>query len=149
MPELNPRRIMLLRVFGTIISAVILIAAFPPHDLMWCAPIAVAIATLSWHGASTRAGFLLGLLFGVFFFLPHIAWMRVVGDDAWVLLSCLFIPAFGLLGAGVAITSRLRFWPIAVPLLWIATEAVRSRFPFDGFPWGRLAFSQSSSQLAS
>ena len=148
MPELNPRRVMLLRVLGTIVSAVILIAAFPPHDLMWCAPIAVAVATLSWHGASTRAGFLLGLLFGVFFFLPHIAWMRVVGDDAWVLLGCLFIPAFGLLGAGVAITSRLRFWPLAVPLLWVATEAVRNRFPFDGFPWGRLAFSQSSSQLA-
>ncbi len=145
---MNPRSQMMLRVSGTIASGILLVLAFPPHDLFWCAPVAVAVATLSWHGASTRAGFLLGILFGFSFFLPHITWMRVVGDDAWVMLSCLFIPAFGLLGAGIAITSRLRFWVLAVPLLWVSTEALRSRFPFDGFPWGRLAFSQSESPLA-
>jgi len=140
--------ILLMRVLGTMLSAALLVFAFPTFDLVWLAPIAVAVATLSWHGAKTWTGFWLGLLFAACFFAPHIAWMRVVGDDAWLLLSALFAPAFGLLGAGVAITSRLRIWPLAVPLMWVSTEALRDRFPFDGFPWGRLAFSQSSSPLA-
>ena len=140
--------ILFLRVLSTVVSAAVLVFAFPPFDVMWLAPIAVAIATLSWHGAKPWTGFWLGLLFAACFFAPHIVWMRVVGDDAWVLLSALFAPAFGLLGAGVAVTSRLRFWPLGVPLLWVATEALRDRFPFDGFPWGRLAFSQSASPLA-
>jgi len=145
----SPRAILVWRVLGTAFSGILMVFAFPPHDVMWLAPIAVAIATLSWHGARTLTGFWLGLLFAACFFLPHIAWMRVVGDDAWVMLSALFAPAFGLLGAGVAITSRLRVWPLAVPLMWVATEALRDRFPFNGFPWGRLAFSQASSPLAS
>ena len=133
---------------GTILSGVLLVFAFPPHDVMWLAPLAVAVATLSWHEAKTLTGFWLGLLFAGCFFLPHISWMSVVGDDAWLMLSALFAPAFGLLGAGIAVTSRLRVWPIAAVLMWVATEALRDRFPFDGFPWGRLAFSQSSSNLA-
>ncbi len=150
MPTQHSRSVELLwRLLGTVASGVLLVFAFPPHDLMWLAPIAVAIATLSWHGARTWTGFWLGLVFAVSFFLPHIAWMRVVGDDAWVMLSALFAPAFGLLGAGVAITSRLKVWPLAVPLMWVTTEALRDRFPFNGFPWGRLAFSQASSPLAS
>jgi apolipoprotein N-acyltransferase len=31
--------------------------------------------------------------------------------------------------------------------LWTAQEALRDRYPFGGFPWGRLAFSQADSPL--
>ncbi len=46
--------------------------------------------------------------------------MRVIGDDAWLLLGrgrsrC----SSALVGAGVAATSRLRVWPLAVPLMWV------------------------------
>jgi apolipoprotein N-acyltransferase len=38
-------------------------------------------------------------------------------------------------------------WPLLTGLLWVAQEALRSRTPFGGFPWGRLAFSQADSPL--
>ncbi len=138
---------MLGRVLGSAAGGALLAAAFPPHDIVWLAPPALALLTLSWRGVRTWPGFWLGLLTGFAFLLPHILWMRVIGDDAWILLSALFAPAFALIGAGVAWTSRLKYWVLAVPLLWVTSEAIRDREPFGGFPWGRLAFSQTNTSL--
>ncbi|WP_245641240.1 SCO family protein [Streptomyces megasporus] len=41
--------------------------------------------------------------------------------------------------------ARLSGWPIWAACWWVAAEAVRSRVPLGGFPWGRLAFSQADS----
>jgi apolipoprotein N-acyltransferase len=48
-----------------------------------------------------------------------------------------------LVGAATAATSRLPLWPLWAAALWVAGEALRGRFPFGGFPWGRLGFSQT------
>jgi apolipoprotein N-acyltransferase len=37
---------------------------------------------------------------------------------------------------------------LGVAGLWVLQETLRSRLPFGGFPWGRLAFSQSDGPLA-
>ena len=101
------------------------LVSFPPYDLVWLAPPALAVMTLSWHGVRARRGFWLGLLAGAVFLLWHLAWMRVIGDDAWLLLSLVFALFYGLVGATVAATSSLRLWPLAVPLMWIAVEGLR------------------------
>src|SRR5699024_6772507 len=59
----------------------------------------------------------------------------------------------GLLGAGLAACSRLIdrhrwIWAPLTAVAWVAEEALRSRQPFGGFPWGRLAFSQAESPTA-
>ena len=92
-------------------------------------------------------GFRLGMLGGLAFLAWHLAWMRVIGDDAWLLLAGSFSLFVGLVGAGVAATSRLRVWPLAVPLLWVLSEGIRGRVPLGGFPWGDLAFGQTSTTL--
>ena len=38
--------------------------------------------------------------------------------------------------------SVLPAWPVWAALLWVAGEALRSVFPFGGFPWGNIAFTQ-------
>ncbi|MGD0700002.1 MAG: apolipoprotein N-acyltransferase, partial [Trebonia sp.] len=38
---------------------------------------------------------------------------------------------------------NLRWWPLAVAGWWVAAEAFRDRWPWGGFPWGRLAMSQA------
>jgi apolipoprotein N-acyltransferase len=128
-------------------GGLLLAASYPPYDLPWLAPPALALLTLSWHGVRARRGLWLGYLAGVAFLLWHVAWIRVIGDDAWVLLAAAFALGPALVGAGVAATSRLRLWPVAVPCLWVASEAVYNRAPLGGFPWGDLAFGQTSSTL--
>ncbi|MFN8156577.1 MAG: apolipoprotein N-acyltransferase [Candidatus Nanopelagicales bacterium] len=138
---------LLLRVVGSVLGGLLLVLSFPPYDVVWLAPPALAMMTLSWHGVRARRGFWLGLLAGAAFLLWHLHWMTVIGDDAWLLLGLAFSLFYGLIGAGVAATSSLRVWPLAVPLMWVAVEAVRGRVPFGGFPWGDLAFGQTSTTL--
>ncbi len=146
-PAWSSRRQLLARGVGSVVGGLLLTLSFPPYDLVWMAPPALAVMTLSWHGVSARRGLWLGYLSGLVFLSWHLTWMRVIGDDAWLLLAATFALFVGLVGAGVAATSRLRVWPLAVPLLWVLSEAVRGRVPLGGFPWGDLAFGQTSSTL--
>jgi apolipoprotein N-acyltransferase len=141
----SPR--LLWRVLGSIGGGVLLALSFPPFDLVWLAPPALAVMTLSWHGVRARRGLWLGYLGGLTFLLLHLTWMRVIGTDAWLVLAGSFALFVGLVGAGVAATSALRYWPLAVPAFWVLSEAIRDRAPLGGFPWGRLAFGQTSTTL--
>jgi apolipoprotein N-acyltransferase len=117
--------------------------------------IGVALLVLAVHGASARQGFTLGLLWGLGFFLPHIWWANeAVGPVPWVGLAGLesLIVAAGCAGAVVALRWHLaQRWPVvgatAFAAVWTTTEQVRQVWPFGGFPWGRLAFSQVDGPL--
>ncbi|HWM40598.1 MAG TPA: apolipoprotein N-acyltransferase, partial [Streptomyces sp.] len=50
-----------------------------------------------------------------------------------------------VLGAALAVTSRLPLWPLWGACLWVAEEWARDRTPFGGFPWGRIAFANTGS----
>ncbi|HET8971375.1 MAG TPA: hypothetical protein VFN19_09970, partial [Candidatus Nanopelagicales bacterium] len=132
---------------AALVGGALLAASFPPYDLVWLAPAGLALLTLAWHGTRARTGLLLGLLGGLAFFVPLLDWMRVIGDDAWLALATYCALWWALLAAGVAVTSRLRWWPLAVPLLWVGQEFFRDRYPLGGFPWGRLAFGQTDTLL--
>lgn len=135
------------RAFGAVLGGLLLAASFPPYDLVWLAPVALALLTLSWHGTRVRHGLWLGFLAGLVFFLVLVRWLSVVGTDAWIILATYCALWIALVGAAVAGTSRLRAWPLVVPLLWVAQEAFRDRVPLGGFPWGRLAFGQTATTL--
>ena len=145
MPE--PRRVVWTRVAGSVGGGLLLTLSFPPFDVVWLAPPALAVLALAWHGVRARRGFWLGYLAGLGFLMTHLLWMRVIGDDAWFLLSAAFALGPAFVGAGVAATSNLRVWPLAVPCMWVASEAVYNRVPLGGFPWGDLAFGQTDTSL--
>lgn len=86
-------------------------------------------------------------IFGLTFLGPLLHWTSTyVGAVPWVLLTVLeslfFIP--------LAFVGPIRSWRIILfPSIWLAVEALRSRFPFGGFGWGRLAFGQADAPYAS
>jgi apolipoprotein N-acyltransferase len=130
-----------------------LLLAFPPYGLWWLAPVGVAVLTLAVHGRRARGGAAGGLLAGLVFFVPLLAWTaRFVDTPPWLLLAGLQAAYLAGLGAAAAwvspLVERHRWaWPPVTALLWVAQEALRARTPFGGFPWGRLAFSQGDSPL--
>ena len=138
------RRPALLRLAVSVGAGVLLVLAFPPFDLWWLAPPAVAVFLVALRGRSAGAGALLGLGFGLGSFLPLLHWSGVyVGVVPWVLLAlsqAAFLVGYGALAPTV--------WRLPAPwawlaALWVADEWARGRVPFGGFPWGRLAFSQA------
>ena len=122
--------------------------AFPPHDAWWLAPIAVALLLVVIRDQSRKAGAWLGLVHGLGFFAPLLVWTSATAGTApWLALALLEAAFLALLGWALAAISGLRGWPVWAALLWVAEEALRDRFPFGGFPWGRLAFSQGHTPL--
>jgi apolipoprotein N-acyltransferase len=121
--------------------------AFPPADLTPLVFPGVALLTLVLRGVPARTGAWLGLLSGVAFFVPVLHGLVMIGTDAWLLLAVVQALYFVPMGAGVALVTRLPAWPVWVAALWVAGELVRGRAPFGGFPWARLAFSQTATPL--
>jgi apolipoprotein N-acyltransferase len=67
----------------------------------------------------------------------------VLGSDAWAVLSLIETLYVAVMGAGMALVSRLRLWPLWSACLWVLQELVRGHEPFGGFSWGRLAFGET------
>ncbi|SNR81753.1 apolipoprotein N-acyltransferase [Actinomadura mexicana] len=121
--------------------------AFPPFDLTPLAPVGVALLTLALLGLSARTGAWLAFVAGAAFFVPALEGISRIGPDGWIILSLVQAAYFLPLGAGIAVVTRLPGWPVWTAALWVGEELVRGRVPFGGFPWARLAFSQTATPL--
>lgn len=126
-------------------AGALLALAFPPFGWWPLAPVSIALFTWACRGRRIRGGAGLGLVFGVVFFGILIRWLSVVGTDAWAALTLYSAAWLAVTGAGTAVVTRLRAWPVWVAVGWVAQEALRDRIPLGGWPWGRLGFSQSTS----
>ncbi|MFJ4637899.1 apolipoprotein N-acyltransferase [Streptomyces hygroscopicus] len=130
------------------VSGLALGFAFPPFGVWPLSLAAVAALALLTHGRTARQGAWTGFAFGLPFFLLLLKWLSVVGWDAVVGLSVIEAAFLALMGAGLALVSRLpvpALWPLWTACLWVTEEWARDRAPFGGFPWGRLAFANTGS----
>ncbi len=143
-----PRPDLLLRLAVAVLAGTTLYLAFPPAGAELLAPAGVALLVLACRGTTVRRGALLGFTTGLAFFLPLVEWTATIaGPAALVALAVLQAAFLALVGAALPVLLRLRGWPLWSAALWVLAEALRSRIPFGGFPWGRLAFSQGDSLL--
>src|SRR5699024_3782202 len=106
---------------------------------------------------SARWALLVGGGWGLGFFLPQRWWAReAVGPIPWAALS---IAESLIMAAGCVVYVWIRRIPPlrgggllaagAFAAAWTTAEQVRQVWPFGGFPWGRLAFSQVDGPLLS
>ncbi|MFE7509369.1 apolipoprotein N-acyltransferase [Promicromonospora sp. NPDC057488] len=141
----------LLTLFLAVPGGLLLWSAFPDAGF-WPAAFA-AVAVLYWALGRDDAwwNLLMGFLFGLAFFLPHLWWAHESTETApWIALStleALFLGAFGALWtwARRAPFVRRRGWRLAAvfAVLFVAVEQWRAEIPFGGFPWGRLAWAMA------
>lgn len=142
----------LLYIIVAAIGGLALSAAYAPIDQWYLALVGLALLFLVQWKSSTGLGFFTGFIFGFFSFFPQHMWLGVVGNDAHWLLSIYLALWIGAIGAGTAYISR-RVTPLlavaGIVALWVLEEALRGRFPFGGYPWARIAFSQVDGIFAS
>lgn len=142
-----PAMSMAWRLALVVLSGVLLALAFPPIGASILAPFAVAMFVVATYRTTALRGALLGLVQGAVSFGILLRWLSLVGTDAWILLVALCAFWIALVGAGQALVTRLRWWPLWIATLWVLQEALRDRIPLGGFPWGRLAFAQTATTL--
>jgi apolipoprotein N-acyltransferase len=136
------------RLVGAVGAGALLWLSFPPRHLWFLAPVGVALLVVVLRGRGVRAGFAYGYAAGLGYLLPLLPWVGIyVGALPWVALAAFEAVAVGLFGVGVALVGRRPGAPVWIACAWVTTEALRSRVPLGGFPWGRLAFSQPQGPL--
>lgn len=129
--------------------------SFPDVGLWPGAPLGVGLLYLALRRDSARWNALLGFSWGLVVHLPLLWWAYTsVGVVPWIALSA---AVAGFQAATGALWTWWRRWgparaarwlgPVAFATLWVAAEQLRAVWPFGGFPWGRLAFSQTGSPL--
>lgn len=123
-------------------------AAFAPIGYWWCAPIAFALLLHLLHQPRLFRRLTSVAMFATAFFAPLLAWSNTyVGNVPWLILTILQITL--VLPVGFLRLRKENPWLILLfPSLWILTELLRTRFPFGGFGWGRVAFSQADAPYA-
>ncbi|MFD5827041.1 apolipoprotein N-acyltransferase [Lentzea sp. NPDC060358] len=127
--------------------------SFPPRTAWWLAVPAFAVLWLTLEGVRGRRAAGLGFVFGLGFFLPHLWWIQhFLGDDfgpwPWVVLSALMALFVCAVMAFVPLVARLPAAPVWVASLFVLQETARGLIPFNGFPWGRVAFGQVDGPFA-
>lgn len=126
----------------------LLFLSFPPRTLWFLAPVAIALLTVVLQGRSLRAGFGFGYAAGLGFFVPLLPWVGAyVGATPWLALAAIEALAFGVFGVLAVAVGHAPLSPVWIAGAWVTAEALRSRVPFGGFPWGRLAFGQADGPL--
>ena len=123
------------------LSGLLLSAAFEPIALWWLAPIALALAMYAL--ASSERKYLSVLAFALTFNLVLLHWTSIyVGSLPWIIL------ATGLTLFYLPLVAVKRLGISHFPLIFIVLEEIRNHFPFQGFGWARIAYSQADAPYA-
>ncbi|QQR79766.1 MAG: apolipoprotein N-acyltransferase [Deltaproteobacteria bacterium] len=149
---------MILSLLSGLISAFSLPTSFGKlwPDLGFLSWFSLVPLYLSIRKKRAQGSFLKGFVFGVFYFGTSLYWITIAlfryGDvpflgsvGALMVLSCVLSIFTGLI-TYFSVWVHRRGGPIfwAFPLSWVSFEFLRNYFPFQGFPWANLAYSQRS-----
>jgi apolipoprotein N-acyltransferase len=123
------------------LSGALLSAAFEPVGKWWVAPIALAGHMYALSLTQRKA--LSVFIFAATINLIVLHWSSTfVGSAPWIIL------ALGLSIFYLPLSLVSRWGMTAYPLIYILMEEVRNRFPFGGFGWVRLAFTQADAPFS-
>lgn len=123
------------------LAGMLLSGAFEPIGKWWLAPIALTVHMYAIDRTDRKL--LSTFIFAFTFNSVLLHWTSTyVGSTPWIILSVglssLYLP--------LALVGR---WGIAAyPLIFVVLEEIRNRFPFGGFGWARVAYSQADAPYA-
>jgi len=118
------------------LSGGLLSAAYEPVGKWWVAPIAIAVHMYAL--SLTQRKVLSVFVFAATLNLIVLHWSStIVGSVPWLIL------ALGLAVFYLPLSLVSRWGMTSYPLIYILLEEIRNRFPFGGFGWVRIAYTQA------
>lgn len=136
---------------GAAVAGTAVYFSFPGYSWWPLAVVGLTLLVLSLRGHGVRAAAGIGFVFGLALLLPLLRWTGLqVGWFPWMALCLFQALCYALVGVLLTGTARLpRAWQRVLfgACAWVAMEAVQGRYPWGGFGWSRLGFSQSTSPL--
>ena len=144
-PAVRGRMASWLALLTALAGGLALATASPPAGIWPLAAVGPALLIIALWRQRLRVALAVGIVFGLAFFFPLVSWEVNLAWYVWVALAIGEALIFAVSAIGQWLLLRLRAWPLAVAGWWVAAEAVRDRWPFGGFPWGRLVMTQATS----
>lgn len=151
-----------LALLGGAVSGLLMDFATPDLAIWPLAFVSVALLLLCLIGRSIPHALLVGLAYGVFYYSPLVSWTsRYLGPVPWIALTAaeavitavlVVLITFAYRYLPRALTSpklQIVVLPLVIASVWIIRELVLGNWPYGGFPWARLAVTQSESAFAS
>lgn len=126
-------------VFSVSAGAVVAWSFYPNH--WWATIIGIAALLAALDSQPRKVRLTIVTIFALALFGIHLQWVGVLGRDAWLLLVLLCVLPWLLLGF-LPIDSKSNWFYLEPALVVIVLEALRGNWPWGGFPWGLIAYSQ-------
>lgn len=160
--KLQSVRSTLLRLFTAVLGGYFSSLAMPRENLAPFIFLSVVLILLSIRNLKLLPSLSIGFVGGLAFYLSQIEWLSLyLGPIPWLALSTM---EAGIFAIGLAATSWVWKWlekslsnknslrsviiAGSLATLWTAREWVSITLPYGGFPWSRLAQTQSETYLA-
>lgn len=125
-------------------GAIVAWSFYPDH--WWASIIGIALLLATLDSKPRRTRLKLTTAFSLTFFAFHVQWVSVLGNDAWLGLVILCTLPW-LLFAFLPIDSKSKWFYLQPAAAVVVLEAIRANWPWGGFPWGLLAYSQVDGPL--
>lgn len=150
-------RELLWRVSLGIFAGLIGLYVFPTENIWILAPLIPALTFLSILGTSFWKATLIGFMSAQVFYITHIEWISLYLGPVPLLALSTTVSISSALAAGLMAWffqrvkprgSQLVAFALLLASIWTAREFISGNFPYGGFPWSRLAMTQSDSFLS-
>jgi apolipoprotein N-acyltransferase len=125
-------------------GAIVAWSFYPNH--WWASIVGMAILLVILDSKPRKTRLKLTTAFALTFFAFHVQWVSVLGNDAWLGLAVLCTLPW-LLFALLPIDSKSKWFYVQPAAVVVILEAIRANWPWGGFPWGLLAYSQVDGPL--
>ena len=127
--------------------------AYPSPDFWPAIFISIAGLYLSIRGLGFWRGALIGFVGGASFYVAQIYWIsQYLGPLPLIglagLEAVIFAVAAGFMALTIQRVESSAILALLIATIWTGREWFATHYPYGGFPWSRIAMSQSSSPLA-
>lgn len=134
-----------MRFLASIAAGAIVAWSFYPNH-WWASVVGVAVLLFTLDSKPRKTRLKLTSAFAFTFFAFHVQWVNVLGNDAWLGLVILCTLPW-MLFALLPIDSKSKWFYVQPAAAVVILEAIRANWPWGGFPWGLLAYSQVDGPL--
>ena len=126
----------------SLISAILLILAFPNFNLSYLVFVGFVPLFFALHNKSPKKAFFISYVCGFLFYLGTLYWLyhvTIVGLIVLCLYLAIYFGIFGVFTCYVLRVTGYRF--LFLPAIWISLEYLQAHL-FTGFGWALLGYSQ-------
>lgn len=140
-----------------LVAGLIGFVVFPTENIWILAPLIPMLTYLAVLGTNFWPAVLIGFLSGQAFYISHIEWISLYLGPVPLIALSTTVSIYHALGAGLVawLFKRLTFQPsrlipfaLLLASIWTVREFAANNFPYGGFPWSRLAMTQSDSFMS-